>query len=165
MNPDSARYQLTEDDYLRAGALCARMSVRTRLVIGLIALALVAVALAGPAGPRAAAVGGLIGGVVALALIRGALSPWMLRRHYRRYKAIQDEQAIMLTDDGLQFTSINGDTRLRWDRILKWRKGEAYFLIFVMPRMYFIVPLRVAEQGFDVAGLEAALLRHVGPPQ
>ena len=45
----------------------------------------------------------------------------------------------------------------------RWRQDERYILVYLMPRLFHVVPRRVAEQGFDVAALEAALARHVGP--
>ena len=166
MSADTATFRLSEDDYLRAGALAMRMGARHWLVIGVVLAACAALALWGPdAGVRAAGIGGAVGCVLTWLLIRCVLSPWMLRRHYRSYKAIQGEQTVSVRDEGVQFFSDSGESRLRWDKVFKWRRDDAYILVYVMPRLYHLVPRRVAEQGFDIAGLEAALAQHVGPPQ
>src|SRR5690606_25143640 len=157
------RFHVSERDYVRAGILYARTSGRVRAVLALGLAVLLALAVWGPDGLRSLAIGGALGGVLGVGAIR-LVNPWLLRRHYRQYKGIQQEQTVALLDEGVRFTSADGQGRLPWDKILKWRCNGDYVLVYPMPRLYYLVPVAaVAAQGFDVDRLKAALARHVGP--
>ncbi|MFV0681239.1 YcxB family protein [Ottowia sp.] len=158
-----ARYRITESDYVRAGALFGR-SPKWFLVLAVLALVVALAALAwGPGSMRGPILGGIMGGVIGGSLLTQVIRPWMLRRHYRAYKAIQEEQSVVFSDTGLQFISSMGDARLSWDKILKWRFNADYVLVYPMPQLYYIVPTSIATQGFDVDRLKAELACHVGP--
>ena len=158
-----ARFYITERDYVRAGAVFARPTRRFWGALALFVVLGLGLAVWGPHHLRAAVVGGVAGGLIGGAVVRFGVQPWLLRRHYRQYKAIQQEQVVTLRDDGVHFTSADGEARLGWDRILKWRHSPDYVLIYPMPRLYYLVPSTVAAQGFDLERLKDALARHVGP--
>lgn len=162
-NGMQARYRISERDYQRAGALSARATPRAWGAMAALALLLLAVVIWGPPQFRWLALLSLFGGAIGWSAMLYLVNPWLLRRHYRRYKAIQDELVVALLDDGLRFTASSGESRLTWDRIFKWRHDADYVLIYSMPRLYHVVPARVTAQGFDVARLKALLTCHVGP--
>ena len=112
---------------------------------------------------RPSLIGGLLGGVALVVILRFIVIPMQGRRQYRKYKAIQGEFAIELEDEGLQMTFANGYSLVRWDQTLKWREDEQFILIFPMPRIYYVVPKHVASQGFNVELLRQKLTSHVGP--
>jgi hypothetical protein len=161
--PVQARYRISEQDYVNAGRLYARLTPRLWLLAAVGLAVLLALIVWGPSRVRQAAAGGLLGGLLVAALIRWVVSPWLLRRHYRQYKTIQQEQTVTLQDWGLHITSVNGESRLAWDRMLKWRQSPDYVLIYIMPRLFHVVPAAVAAQGFDLARLKALLAQHLGP--
>ncbi|MFT4195427.1 YcxB family protein [Ottowia sp.] len=159
-----ARYHVSEEDYVRAGQLFARPTLGAwlfmiALELGCLALAVWGTTTAWRVVGLCAAVGGVLGG----ALVHWFISPRLMRQHYQRYKAMQEEQTVALAEDGLHFSSPSGASHVRWDAVHRWRRDERYILVYPMPRLFHVVPRRVAEQGFDVAALEAALARHVGP--
>jgi len=162
--PMSARFRITERDYLRAGAFAAQPTRRMRA-----ALLLLGVLIVGVLGFGAGNWGEVIGlagvGAVAWLVTAWLFQPWMLRRHYRRYQAIHDEQTVTLLDDGVRFVSAISESRLAWSKILKWRCNADYVLIYLMPRLFHMIPTRIAEQGFDMERLKAALAQHVGPAE
>ncbi|WP_028605628.1 YcxB family protein [Ottowia thiooxydans] len=158
-----ARFRLTERDYVRAGALFSRPTKRQWAGLAQLLVLLLGVAVWGPANLRAAAAGGILGGLVFGLAIYSAIIPWQLRGNYRRYKSIQEEQTVSLHEDGLRFSSVDGQGRLSWDKILKWRYSPNYVLIYPMPRLYYVVPTTVVTQGFDLNRLKTALTQHVGP--
>ncbi|MGJ7606903.1 YcxB family protein [Variovorax sp. LT1R20] len=47
--------------------------------------------------------------------------------------------------------------------MLKWRQDDRFVLLYLMPRLFHVLPKSVASQGFDVAALVERLNRHVGP--
>ena len=110
------------------------------------------------------AIGGLVGGLFVALVGRYIVSPILARRHYRKYKSIQEEFTVELVDDGVRFTSPNADGKITWDKIHKWRQNEDFVLIYPMPRIFHMIPKSVAAQGFDLQALTDGLQHHVGKP-
>lgn len=157
-------YRISEDDYVDAMRLFNRFTPRTFALCLTAALALGILAMAGPPLVRAGAIGGLAGGLIVPVVGRYLVSPLLSRRHYRKYKAIQEAFTVELLDEGVRFASPHGESLLPWATMLKWRQDEHYVLIYLMPRMYHILPKSVASGGFDVPLLVERLTHHVGPP-
>ncbi len=128
----------------------------------LVAGALVLIAIFGSVLLRSGAIGGLIGGGVVAIFGRYVITPILAKRHYRKYKAIHDEFIIGLSDDGVRIESSNAKGILPWSDILKWRENREFLLLYLMPRLYHIVPKSIARQGFDIALLVNGLNKNVG---
>lgn len=159
-----ATYRISEDDYVNAMKLFAKFTLRKAVTFWGYVLVWAAIVAFGPPTVSAAAEGGLIGLVIVLAPLRYVISPIVARRNYRKYKAIQQEFAVEILDDGVRFMSPNSDGKLTWANMLKWRHNENYILIYPMPRLYHILPKSIASGGFDVALLINRLTEHVGKP-
>ena len=157
-------YRIDEEDYVNAMRLFARFSSRQVIALSGCAVFLIAFAVFGSGFVQAAAIGALIGGLVATVIGRYVVAPILARRHYRKYKAIHDEFTVELLDDGVRFTSPSGNAKITWDKMLKWRENDHYILIYLMPRIYHLVPKAVASRGFDLDRLTSGLLQHVGKP-
>lgn len=142
--------------------LFAELTPRSMFIYLASAIALAALAIFGTPVLRAGATGGLIGGLLVALVGRYVVSPILARKHYRKYKAIHDEFAVELVEDGVRFTSPDSDGKITWAKVLKWRQNEKYLLIYPMPRLFHIVPKSVAAQGFDLQALANELVRHVG---
>jgi hypothetical protein len=162
--PMTATFRISEDDYLAAMKLHARLTpARLALTVG-IGLLLVLGAAFGPPLVEAASVGGLVGGGGVLLATRFIVLPLMARRHYRKYKAIHEEFNAELLDHGLRLTVPHSDHTIVWQNVLKWRHDGRFVLLYPMPRLFHVVPKSVAARGFDLKGLLERLNRHVGPP-
>ncbi|MEK6663107.1 MAG: YcxB family protein [Pseudomonadota bacterium] len=159
-----ATYRISEQDYVNAVKLFAKLTSRLFLVYAASTLALIALAAFGPPVIKAGAIGGLVGGFVVTLVGRYILSPVLARRHYRKYKAIHEEFTIELLNDGVRLSSPDADGKLTWNKMLKWRENENYILIYPMPRLFHIVPKSIASNGFDLKGLTDGLLQHIGKP-
>ncbi|SFO59169.1 YcxB-like protein [Variovorax sp. OK605] len=160
----TATFRISEDDYLAAMKLHARLTpARLALTVG-IGLLLVLGAAFGPPLLEAASVGGLVGGGGVLLATRFIVLPLMARRHYRKYKAIHEEFNAELLDHGLRLTVPHSDHTIVWQNVLKWRHDGRFVLLYPMPRLFHVVPKSVAARGFDLKGLLERLNRHVGPP-
>jgi hypothetical protein len=119
--PMTATFRISEDDYLAAMKLHARLTpARLALTVG-IGLLLVLGAAFGPPLVEAASVGGLVGGGGVLLATRFIVLPLMARRHYRKYKAIHEEFNAELLDHGLRLTVPHSDHTIVWQNVLKWR--------------------------------------------
>lgn len=155
-------YAISEDDYLRAMRLFARITPKIALFYaGGIVILLLAAAFGSPV-IRGGAIGGLIVAIFIVVVERLLLGPILARRQYRKYKAIQEPVRVRLMDDGVQFSNADGSGVIRWDKIHKWRQDGAYLLIYLMPRMYYIIPKSVRDSGFELDRLIASLRANVG---
>jgi hypothetical protein len=162
--PMTATFRISEDDYLAAMKLYARLTPLRLVLVAAIGVLLALAAAFGPPLVQAGAVGGLVGGGSVLLGTRFIVLPLMARRHYRKYKAIQEEFNAEVLDHGLRLTLPNTDHTIVWQNVLKWRHDERFVLLYPMPRLFHIVPKALAAQGFDLKGLLERLNRHVGPP-
>jgi hypothetical protein len=158
----NAKFRISEGDYVNALKLYERLTPKMIAFYLLVAGALVLIAMFGSTLFRSGAIGGLIGGGVVAIFGRYLVAPMLARRHYRKYKAIHDEFIIGLSDDGVCIESSNAKGILPWGDILKWRENEGFLLLYLMPRLYHIVPKSIAQQGFDIALLVNGLNKNVG---
>ena len=157
-----AKFRISEDDYVNALKLYGKLNPKMLIIYLSVAGGLLLIAIFGSPLIRSGAIGGIIGGAIVVILGRYLLSPMLARRHYRKYKAIHDEFTIGLNDDGVSIESSNAKGLIPWSNILKWRDNNDYVLIYLMPRLYHIVPKSVSQDGFDVALLINSLYRNVG---
>ena len=104
----------------------------------------------------------MIGGGVVFVFGRFLVNPILARRHYRKYKAIQEPINIKLNEDGIELSNPDGGGLVRWEKIFKWRQNEEYLLIYPMPRMYHIIPKSISKAGFELTALIQALQEKVG---
>jgi len=157
-----ARFRISEQGYVEAMKLHGKLTLKVLLVYLLFGLILVVIAMLGNPILKGGAIGGLVGAAVVVILGRLVLQPVLARRHYRKYKAIHDEFCIRLDDAGLGLESSNAKGILPWDDILKWRENEDYVLIYLMPRLYHIVPKSISQDGFEMTQLIKTLNENVG---
>lgn len=158
----TARYTISEEDYVHALRLHARLTP-LRMVGTAVSLLLIAViASIAPRGMQPVFWGAFIGAVMMVVLGRWVLIPWQARRAYRKYKAIQDEFSLDFVPDGMQVASVDASGVVPWGKMLKWREDEKFILVYLMPRLFHIVPKSVAEQGLDLAGFCENLTSKVG---
>lgn len=157
-----ATYRIAEDDYVNAMKLYNKFSRKQIIAFSTAALALVGCAVFGNPIIAGAAIGGLIGGIIVGVVGRYIVSPFLARRHYRKYKAIHEEFTVDLRDEGIYMSSSNGEGKITWDKILKWRQNDRYVPIYPMPRLYYILPKSIESGGIDLARLTGLLKQHVG---
>lgn len=157
-----ANYVISEDDYVGAMKLFAKPTPKAALFYGLGAVALAFGAVFGPPIIKAGAIGGLAGGGVVALLGRFIVSPFLSRRHYRKYKAIQEPVRMRLREDGVEFSNADATGVVKWEKVFRWRQNKDYILIYPMPRMYHIVPKSIEHQGAQLGPLLEALKSNVG---
>ena len=155
-------YRIREEDYVEAMKLYSRLMPRSLLLYLGITAMLGMLATTGSPLVSSAAIGGLVGGVIAVVLGRYLLVPLLARRHYRNYKANQELFSVELLHEGVRFSSATAEGILHWDKILKWRQNDDYVLIYIMPRLYHIGPKSIETKGFDIAELVRQLKSFVG---
>jgi hypothetical protein len=162
------QYRITEDDYANLARFhawrhfIARPS-GTRLVLGSVIVALLGISLwiSPSIAPSVAFVIAVFAIMVAVSLLVG--TPWRARRHYRQYKGIQEPLTVELSEAGIKFASVDGETNMLWSKILQWRQNDQFILIYGMPIMFHVVPKSIEREGFDVPLLVHRLAEHTGP--
>jgi hypothetical protein len=157
-----ARFRISEQDYVDAQKLYGKPSTRMKAIYLVVTGLLALIAIYGTPILKSGAIGGIIGGVLVVILGRLVITPVLGRRHYRKYKAIHDEFVIGIRDDGVSIKSSTAKGMLPWSDILKWRENDEFLLLYLMPRLYHIVPKSIAQQGFDIPLLVNRLNEHVG---
>jgi YcxB-like protein len=163
-SPMRATFRISEEDYVGAMMLFAKLTPRMASIYLASAVVLAVLAVFGSPVLRGGAIGGLIGGVAVTLIGRYIATPMLARRHYRKYKGIQDEFGVELVSDGVRFTSPSADGKTPWDKMYKWRQNEEFVLIYLMPRLFHIIPKSVASHEFNLQDLINRLLQHVGKP-
>jgi YcxB-like protein len=159
-----AQYRISEDDYVKATKLYGKLTPRSIAVLLVAMLLLVCLIVFGSTVVQAAGISGLVTGLSIFFLGQYVLSPWIARRHYRKYKAIQEEFSIEIMDDGFSLRTADSDAKIKWANVLKWRHNDEFILVFPMPRIYYMVPKSLATSGLDIALLIAKLTDNVGNP-
>lgn len=155
-------YRITEDDFVAATKLSARLTpIRIALVL-LVLGALALLAVFGDPILRAGGIAGLLSGSVTYLVIRFFLTPFNARRNYRKYPAMHQEQWLELTPEGLAGGSPIGQALVGWEHIIKWRENDEFVLVYVMPRMFYIVKKAWAQEGVDIEELRGNLREKVG---
>jgi hypothetical protein len=157
-----ARFRISEKDYVSALKLYGKLTPKMMVIYLLVAGALALVAIFGASLLRSGAIGSLIGGGIVVIFGRYVITPILARRHYRKYKAIHGEFAISLSNDGVRIESSNAKGFLLWSEILKWRENDEFLLLYLMPRLYQIVPKSLSQEGFDIDLLVKGLNKNVG---
>lgn len=158
---DSTAFVISEDEYVRANRLYSRPTRGIWVFYGVLAAILIAV-FSSSGSMKVVALGGAIGGTVGVLVTRYLFAPWLVRRHYRAYEAVHEQQSVELTEGGVRFQSENGEALIPWRHIWKWRENEEFVLIYQNQRLYHLLPRSLAQRGFDFARLEALLKEHVG---
>ena len=92
--------------------------------------------------------------------------PWRARRVYARYPLAKIARRFSLREDGLQMRNERGDITMLWSDFTRWRANRRTILLYTSPGgAFMLVPARLAERGFPIEGLKAALRRELGPPR
>jgi hypothetical protein len=157
-------FRITEADYVNGMKLYSLMGKRYAIVFwSSVVLLHIVIALAGEMTKYTLFFGWLFG-VIFYVTIRFVLGPYIARRHYRNYKSMHEEFQIELLPEGVYLTGDDFSNKVLWNKMLKWRYNDSYILIFIMPRLFYMVPASLAAQGFDTQALMAALTKNVGQP-
>lgn len=155
-------YRISEKDYYEAVKLYAKPSLLQGMIYSCVFLSLLAIIAFGSSQFKQQATAILIGLLFMVLIVRFVSLPIMARRHYRKYKAIQVEFFIDWNDDGVFLSSSTGEGKIVWANLLKWRQNRNYILLYMMPRLYYIVPKSVKERGFDLDGFTRTLQEKLG---
>jgi len=158
------QYNITKKDYIESVKLAAVATRKQFLWMGIVGFGLLLFALFGPQGIKEFGYIGLIGGVAGYFVTLHVISPWQAKISYRSYKIIQDTITFTLEEDGYTIESINGTSEMKWENLLKWREDENIVLVYYTPKIFHMVPKRLADLGFDIERFRNLLQEKLGAP-
>ena len=104
---------------------------------------------------------GALGGAGGLAAWRYWWIPRTARRNFANYPLAQGERTFELKDEGLRFVAVRGESLLLWRDFVFWRANDKVVLVYPQPRIFFVIPTRLAALGFPIDALRAALVEKV----
>ena len=162
-----ARIQYTPDDHIAAQRLHGRPT-RFGWTVAIVAALAVIIGLA-VTDPQYRLVSWAVLWVPAamlfgMWLLWGLYIPLKARRNFARYPLAQIDYDFALLPEGIRTDSPRGSNMLLWQDIDGWRIDSRTLLVYLSPRLFLNFPLRLAQQGFPIDELKAALAREIGPP-
>ncbi len=161
----AAEYTISQDDYTSALRLHAAPTRKVYMLLGISLTGLLLLFFFSSVRVIAdISLGAFIGGLITFFGITFVVNPLIGKHHYKKYKLIQQEFTLDFDEDALITTSSSGQSKIAWNNILKWRENDKYILLYSMPRLYYILPKRISEQGFELEKLTAKLREHIGDP-
>jgi hypothetical protein len=157
-------FRISEADYVAAMKLYGRTTRRFNIVFWSVIAILHLVLFLTPGKIMLTLLMMWFCGLVFFLAMQFVITPYIARRHYRNYKSMHEEFQIELLPEGVYLTGDDFSNKVLWNKMLKWRCDDSYILIFIMPRLFYMVPQSLAAQGFDTAALMDGLTKHVGKP-
>ena len=103
---------------------------------------------------------GAFGGVLGFGLQRYVYLPWMARRSFETYPLARIETTVIADADGLRITSPRTDSRLLWSDLVAWQADAKSVLVYTSPRIFMVIPTRLAQLGLPLDTLKAALAKN-----
>lgn len=160
----TVEYRITEDDYVKAASLGARATKRQLINFGGVALMLVLLTLFGSGKWKIVGLFSLIGGAIGYGAALFLVAPWNARKNYRKFNFGQHKLKLRFTGEGFTVESAGKKAEAKWGELPRWRENKDIILLYLAPRMYYLIPKRVTEAGLDVEHMGSLLREKVGPP-
>jgi hypothetical protein len=160
----ATEFTITESDYVNGAILSGRASrtQSTWLLAG--AAVLLAVAIFDPVHLRPTGIWVLLCGIFGYYGTLHLVTPWQARKAYRNYQSIHGALLIDIRPEGFWVATKTGENLAKWESLLKWRENHDYLLAYIAPKLFYIVPKRIAGAGFDVEELRRLLREKLGNP-
>ena len=155
-------YTITEYDYVRALKLAAVATRKQLLWLSLLGLFLLLLALFGNHSVRFAGIFGISFGIIGYFLTLYVVSPLMARRQYRKYKLLHQPFRFVLTDSGYIVKNESGELNVKWSDLLRWRANDEFILLYFAPKLFHLVPKKIAEKEIDISEIEQKLAAQIG---
>lgn len=156
-------YTISEIDYVSAAIFAGSVTKKQAKWFLLCFLILLLLALFVVISLKFLVVYGLLSGILVYFLCLYAILPLIAKRHYRQYKLLHQPIRLTLNDSGYTVMNRSGEIRVQWSELLHWRENSKFILLYFAPRMYHIVPKKMAEKEMILNELKHCLIEQVGP--
>ena len=161
-----ASYTISEHDYIESAQLNGDLIKKTKtfhfVIDTLLALAGAVSLLNGNKVLGFSFIGAAVGATTLPFLLRKFAAPFFLKRHYKKYRQMQKPMSVELVSEGLSFKTETGSSTLLWPDIHAWRKNSQYILLYIAPKIYHVLPVRIADSGFPIGELKEKLTAKIG---
>jgi len=145
----AAEFQLTSDDYAQAHAthlanVLGKRLILATFVLGSALLVTLFITLTDPAArPEILPAWIFLVGMLLLAVL--LRSKALYRMQFKKVKALHEPIHFEVGNNGVVFRNRRGVTTVNWEGLEKWRESKSSFLLYVQPRLFFVVPKRVLD--------------------
>jgi hypothetical protein len=145
----AAEFQLTSDDYAEAQVAHLTTVLGRRFVLGICVLGLglavtLIIALTDGARIHELLPSWIFFGAMFL-LLFVLRSKVLYRMRFNRTKALHESIHFEAGDDGVVFRTKRGESTTKWEGVEKWWESKGIFLLYLQPRLFFVVPKRVLD--------------------
>ena len=147
----SCSYKLTEPEVVKAMQLHGRGTNKTLVALSIVGFALLL--LGALTDYKAIGFGGAVGGLIGYFAVLCLLIPFNPKRQYRQHRALKNEIHIALSEQGIDFKSESGESKLQWIDIHKWKKGKGIYLLYITSNMFHMVPSRALSTENELSKL------------
>lgn len=151
-------YKLTKPEVVRAMQFHGRGTNKILVALAIIAVSLLLLGFFTEY--KAIGFGGAIGGFVGYFAMLFLLIPFNAKRQYKQHRALRNEISMLLSEQGINFKSESGESKLQWSDIHRWKYSKGIYLLYITSNMFHIVPSRVLSNKCELSNL---LNEHVGP--
>lgn len=151
-------YKLTEPEVVRAMQLHGRGANKTLIVLFVVGVTLVL--LGAFTDYKAIGFGGAIGGLIGYIAVLNLLIPFNAKRQYKQHRALRNEISMTLSEQGINFKSESGESKLQWNDIYKRKNGKGIYLLYITSNMFHMVPSRALT---NENVLSKILSENIGP--
>ncbi|MEM7700593.1 MAG: YcxB family protein [Pseudomonadota bacterium] len=148
---ESARYAIMEADQIAFNLLHFRASIGRFLLIaaGLVcAIMLIAFAFDGVEAVTSVGIGGVIGMVLMLALVRYLIVPRFARKAWRDFALIREPIEFSAHADGFAIHQPSAHVEATWSNMIAWDEDAKVFAIYVTRQQAYILPKPQIEGDF-----------------
>ncbi len=158
------QYHISEADYVNSVKLAAVATRKQLIWLGAGGFGLLLLGVLGPDGMKGIGYSGLVCGILGYFISLYLYAPWQAKRHYRNYKTIHRPLNIELVEGGFSIRTENSQNNVKWENLLKWREDSNYVLVYFAPKMFYMVPKRITELGFELEEFRQLLRDKLGAP-
>jgi hypothetical protein len=155
-------YTITENDYVSAAKLAGVATKKQLIWLSLLGLLLLLFALFGENSLRFMGIFGISFGIIGYFLTLYVISPLIAKRHYRRYKLLHQPLRFTVTDSGYMVKNDSGEITVKWSDLLRWRENNEFILLYFAPKLFHMVPKKLAENDLTTSEIEHELSKQLG---
>lgn len=150
-------YKLSEAEIVKAMQLHGRGAKSTLIILSVIGIILVLIAVL--TDHKIIAIATLVGGVLGYFIVLLGFIPFNAKKQYKQNRAMRNEITMEMSDQGINFKSESGESKLKWNDIHQWKSSGGIYLLYITSNMFQMIPSRALE---SEEGLEAFLNKNVG---
>ncbi|MCF6262717.1 MAG: YcxB family protein [Xanthomonadales bacterium] len=133
-------YKLSELENVQAMQLHGRGARNTLIILIFIGIILILAAIFTEY--KIIATGSVVGGVSGYFLVLFCLIPFNAKKQYKQNRALRNEITMEITEQGVNFKSESGESKLKWSDIHKWKSSGEIYLLYITSNMFHMVPSR-----------------------